>query len=134
MVLNKIRVPVTIQEDFTKNCSEWKKGKYVICRGTLTDTYYIGHETGQVSEMLQNDKEETVTICKAFAIEVKKGATRSDIINAAEMIAYGLKDAMEVASFNASLSRKYRENSKDKECKEHDEFIEWVKEELKEIL
>ena len=50
------------------------------------------------------------------------------------MIAYDLKDAMEVASFNASLSRKYRENAKDDECKDHDAFIEWVKEELDAIL
>ncbi|MBR1769952.1 MAG: hypothetical protein IJ748_05790 [Bacteroidales bacterium] len=100
----------------------------------MTDTYYIGHEAEQVSEMLQNDKEETVTICKAFAIEVKKGATRSDIINAAEMTAFGLNSAMEVASFNAALSRKFRENSKDKECKEHDEFIAWVKDELDTIF
>lgn len=135
--LRKTRVPYSLAEDFTKEQSVWKNGKYVMCKGTITDTYYIGHETSEEIEDLPSEDEQTQEkkkVCRAFAIEVKKGATKSEIINSAEMIAYDLKNAMEVASFNASLSRKYRENSKDKECKEHDEFIEWVKEELNAIL
>lgn len=132
--VRKTRVPFSLAEDFTKENSVWKNGKYVMCKGVVTDTYYIGHETAKESEELPSGKTQEKDVCKAFAIEVKKGATKSNIINSAEMIAYDLKDAMEVASFNASLSRKYRENAKDDECKDHDAFIEWVKEELDAIL
>lgn len=128
--VNKTRVPFSLAEDFTQENSVWKEGEYVMCKGVVTDTYYIGHENVEEAD----GETEPKTICKAFAIEVKKGATKADIINSAEMIAYGLKDAMEVASFNASLSRKFRENSKDGECKEHDQFIDWVKEELNKVL
>lgn len=132
--VNKTQIPFSLSEDFTKENSVWKNGKYVMCKGVVNDTYYIGHESEEVEEEQPDGAKLTKTVCRAFAIEVRKGATKADIINTAEMIAYGLKDAMEVASFNASLSRKYRENSKDEECKEHDEFIGWVKEELNEIL
>jgi hypothetical protein len=40
---------------------------------------------------------------------------------------------MEVASFTASLARKYRDNPDDAEVREHDEFIAWVKDELSKI-
>lgn len=135
--LRKTIVPCCLDEDYAEEQSVWKNGKYVMCKGTITDTYYIGHETSEEIESLPSEDEQTQEkkkVCRAFAIEVTKCATKSEIINSAEMIAYDLKNAMEVASFNASLSRKYRENSKDKECKEHDEFIEWVKEELNAIL
>lgn len=70
------------------------------------------------------------TITRAFAVPVEKPVTRARAINAAEMEAYGLKDAMEVASFNASLARKWREKPDNMECVEHDQLIEAVKEEL----
>ena len=37
---------------------------------------------------------------------------------------------MDVASFGASMARKFRENPDDPEVKEHDKFISWVKKEL----
>ena len=49
------------------------------------------------------------------------------------MQAYNLRSSMDVASLNASLARKYRENNSDEEVKEHDEFIEFVKSELTKI-
>lgn len=85
-------------------------------------TLYFFHED-------ETDAEgETVT--RAFAVPVEKPVTRARAINAAEMAAYGLIDAMEVASFNAALSRKWRENPQDQECIEHDQFIENVKDGL----
>jgi hypothetical protein len=49
------------------------------------------------------------------------------------MEAYSLNSAMDVASFNASLSKKFRENSNDEEVKDHDELINWVRTELTKI-
>ena len=88
-----------------------------------------------------NHTEETITLengseytpMKAFPIRVMKPVNRDMAINAAEMEAYCLNSAMEVASFSASMARKHRENSKDQEVKEHDAFISWVKEELTKI-
>lgn len=56
--------------------------------------------------------------------------TRSRCINAAEMAAYGLQTAMDVASFAASLARKARLGEDPEEVAEHDAFIESVKAEL----
>jgi hypothetical protein len=70
------------------------------------------------------------TVTRAFAVPVEKPVTRAKAINAAEMEAYGLHDAMEVASFNAALARKWRENPQDAECIEHDQLIENIKEGL----
>lgn len=69
----------------------------------------------------------------AFPFRVKKPYSRDSAINTAEMEAYSLKTSMQVASFNASLARKSRENPEDEEVKEHDGFIAWVKEELTRI-
>lgn len=65
-----------------------------------------------------------------YPVRCIKPVSRDAFINAAEMQAYGLRDALASASFNASLARKWRENLGDSEVKEHDEFIAWVKEEL----
>ena len=87
-----------------------------------TTTLYFFHED-------ETDAEgETVT--RAFAVPVEKPVTRARAINAAEMEAYGLNDAMEVASFNAALARKWRENPNDQECIEHDQLIEDIKDGL----
>ena len=67
---------------------------------------------------------------KAFAIRLEKPLTKDKAINAAEMEAYGLASAMDVASLNAALARKWRENINDKDVSEHDVFIRWVKAEL----
>lgn len=73
------------------------------------------------------------TVTRAFAVPVEKPVTRAKAINAAEMEAYGLHDAMEVASFNAALARKWRENPQDAECIEHDQFIEDIKDGLNDM-
>lgn len=70
------------------------------------------------------------TVTRALAVPVEKPLTRARAINAAEMEAYGLQDAMEVASFNAALARKWRENPQDAECIVHDQFIFRIKDGL----
>lgn len=69
----------------------------------------------------------------AWLVWVEKPLTRAAAINAAEQSAYGLKTAMEVASFNASLARKARTEEDASEVSEHDEFINEVKAELTRI-
>ena len=69
----------------------------------------------------------------AFTYLVARPYGRDAAINAAEMAAYGLHDAMDVASFNAALARKWREQVDDPECVDHDEFIRAVKNELTRI-
>lgn len=89
-------------------------------------TLYFFHEEEETSAA----EGMPATATRAFAVPVEKPVTRARAINAAEMEAYGLRNAMDVASFNASLARKWRENPTDKECIEHDEFISAVKQAL----
>lgn len=70
---------------------------------------------------------------RAWHVWVEKPLTRAAAINACEQEAYGLKTAMEVASFGASLARKARLGQTPEEVTEHDAFIESVKEELTRI-
>lgn len=76
---------------------------------------------------------EATTQTAAFQVRVTKPLTRSRAINAAEQEAYGLRTAMEVASFNASLARKARLAETANEVAEHDQFISDVKAELTRI-
>jgi hypothetical protein len=80
------------------------------------------------------DPEKTVEVeeTRAIHLRVKKPLTRARAINEAEMQAYNLADALEVASFGTSLARKARANKSDPEVKEHDEFITWAKQKLTE--
>lgn len=76
---------------------------------------------------------ETSTETAAWQIRVAKPLTRAAAINACEQEAYGLKTAMEVASFNASLARKARTEEDAAEVTEHDNLINEVKAELTRI-
>lgn len=112
----------TTEGDVVKNGRLLQSGKPAARYTTL----YFFHEEEENSEaegMPDN-------VSRAFAVPIEKPVTRARAINAAEMEAYGLRDAMDVASFNASLARKWRENPSDMECIEHDQFIEAVKQEL----
>lgn len=81
----------------------------------------------------ENGEVQTETVKVGYAVRCLKPVSRDAFINAAEMQAYGLRDALASASFNASLARKWRENPGDAEVKEHDEFIAWVKAELTKV-
>lgn len=108
-----------------------------LVRGCLQDegnavTVYLDvhEEEIPVTDGDNGDNFETKAVRVGYAVRCMKPMSRDALINAAEMLAYGLRDAMAMASFNASLARKWRENENDSEVKEHDEFIGWVKEEL----
>ncbi len=120
MIKNYVEIPSTIDEDINKDVTTWKDGLMISLDEGDYITVYIGHE-----------KEDDKT--SAFPIRVRKPLERDKLINAAEMQAYGLNTSMDVASFNASLARKFRENEDDAEIKEHDEFISWVKSGLDKI-
>lgn len=72
----------------------------------------------------------TETVTKAWQVRVAKPLTRAAAINACEQEAYGLRTAMEVASFGASLARKQRLGEDTEEVEAHDAFIKEVKAEL----
>jgi hypothetical protein len=99
-------------------------------------TLYVDHydytQIEPQAEGAEKEPQEHI-VTRAFAIRVQKPLSRDAAINAAEMEAYQLRSAMEVASFTASLARKYRDNPNDAEVREHDEFIAWVKDELSKI-
>lgn len=135
--LNKIEIPSTMAHDFNLANSVWKNGKLMIQRGTIRDVYFIGHEIRTVTEPSKVDGyEEPITrqAVFAFPIEVKKPASYSDVVNAAERQVYGIFSDEAAISFSASLGRKYRENNQDAEVLEHDHFIAYVKEELASIF
>lgn len=134
--LNKIEIPSTMAQDFNLANSVWKNGKLMIQRGTVRDTYFIGHETRTVTERNEAEGSEPITrqATFAFPIEVKKPVTYGDVVNAAERQAYAIISDEAAISFSASLSRKYRENNQDAEVLEHDWFIAYVKSELAQIF
>ncbi len=127
--VNKVQVPINAEQDNNKNKTTWLNGKYVSLDEGPAVTLFIGHTKETVIEADGREME----IALAFPVRVVKPVTRNKAINAAEMEAYGLTSALEVASLNASLSRKFREDINDTEVIEHDEFISWVKAELDEI-
>ena len=134
--LNKIEIPASVAQDFNSANSVWKNGKLMIQRGTVRDTYFIGHETRTVTEVKEGHESEPITheAVFAFPVEVKKPAAYGDVVNAAERQAYALFSDEAAISFTASLSRKYRENNQDAEVIEHDQFIAYVKQELAPIF
>lgn len=128
--VNYVEVPATEAADINRGKTEWRNGKCVSLDESFAfKTLFLGHKEEKV---ISEDGEETV-IVKAFPVRVTKPYSRDTAINAAEMEAYSLRTAMEVAAFNASLARKFREDPESEDIKEHDEFIAWVKEELTKI-
>lgn len=130
MNVNYIEVPSTIEEDANRRETTWRDGKCISIDEGLYLTVYIHHKTETISIVNAEGVFEDKAITKALPIRVKKPFTRAKAINSAEVGAYNLLDAEDVAAFGTSLSRKFRENSEDTEVKEHDEYIRWVKEGL----
>ncbi len=127
--IDYVEVPQTAVVDDNKGKTQWRNGRCVSLDLGGSVQLYIGHK-----DSTRNDGEGGDTsVCLAFPVRVEKPVTRAKAINAAEMAAYGLMDDMDVASFAASLGRKFRENPEDEEVKEHDDFISWVKQELDNI-
>lgn len=122
--INYVSVPATRSEDINPGKTTWKDGKCVSIDEGRDVTLYIGHRESKQTE--EKGRE-------AYPVRVSKPVTRDKAVNAAEMDAYDLVSAMDVASFGASMSRKFRENPADPEVREHDEFISWVKDELTKI-
>lgn len=122
-------VPITMDKDINQDASTWRDGKYISINEGTQVTVYIAHYIEQSTSVDGN----TINTMRAYPIRVDKPVSRDVLINAAEMQAYGLVTAMDVASFNASLARKSREGEDNADVKEHDEFINWIKEELTKI-
>ena len=120
MIKNYVEIPSTIEDDINRDHTKWVNGKCTSLDEGAYITVFIGHFI---------EEEKTMS----YPIRVEKPLSRDSLINAAEMQAYKLTDVMSVVSFTASLARKSRENENDEEVKEHDDFIEWVKDELTKI-
>ena len=123
---NYVEVPAKMELDINKELTNWVDGKYISIDEGSHITVYIAHFVESQNELGDD-------VVKAYPIRIEKPLSRDSIINAAEMQAYGLATAMDVASFNASLARKSREGEDNSDVKEHDEFISWVKDELTKI-
>ena len=123
---NYVTVPSTTEQDINKELTNWVDGKYILIDEGTHITIYIAHFVESQNELGDD-------VIKAYPIRIEKPLSRDAVINAAEMQAYGLVTAMDVASFSASLARKSREGEDDLDVKEHDEFIKWVKDELTKI-
>jgi hypothetical protein len=127
--LNLTEVPSTKAQDANPTLTRWLDDKCISLDEGSHTTFFIGHQIEYYSD--GDDSEVSRTV--AFPIRVQKPVSRDAAINAAEMEAYQLNTAMEVASFTASMARKFRENPQDSEVLAHDEFIQWVKQELTKI-
>ena len=126
---NYVEVPSSKDMDLNTSESTWKGGKCISLDEGDYITVFIDHQIESVMKETNGIMQEQ-TIIRAFPIRVKKPLTRAKLINAAEMEAYNLNTSMDVASFNAGLARKTREDGGNAEVKEHDDFITWVKEGL----
>ena len=126
MIKNYVTVPARPAQDINQGLTRWLDGKCISLDEGTHVTVFIGHYIDSVDDD-GND------IVKAFPIRVEKPVSRDNLINAAEMQSYGLTTSMDVASFNASLSRKSRENEDNEKVKEHDDLISWVKQGLTKI-
>lgn len=139
-MLNSIKqeVPATPEQDFTPQSSVWVNGKFTISRGTNYDTYFLFHETQELSDFVINaEGEEIITTRQAvFALPVvvKRPVTYEKVVNAAERAAYHLTSDAEAISFTASLARRYRLNSQDDEALEHDRFMNEVLEQVRPLF
>ena len=115
MNINKVIVPKSTGDGHGK--LNYKDGKLVSYEHGNVVNVYLWHEP---------DGEET----RAFEVTIQAPLTFDKCVNGAEMAAYGLANALEVASFNASLARKTRNGEDLAEVKEHDTFIKQAKLEL----
>ena len=115
MIINKVIVPTSIGDG--QGRLNYHDGKLVNYEHGSVVNVYLFHE---------QDGEDV----RAMEVTMTAPMTRAKCINAAEMAAYGLNDAMDVASFNASMSRKARCSEDMEEVVEHDDFIRDVKVEL----
>lgn len=139
LLINKQPVPTTPQEDINYGTkSTWYDGLYASLQdGANHRILFLFHESEEVFVSKINELgievSELARQTVALPLRLTLPITRAKAINAAEMEVYKLKDALEVASFNASLARKSRENSRDGEVLEHDQFIAEVKDYLTKI-
>ena len=93
------------------------------------DGKLVSYEHGSVVNVYLFHEQDGDNV-RAMELTMTAPMTRAKCINAAEMNAYGLIDAMDVASFASSLSRKERIGEDLQEVQEHDQFIQDVKAEL----
>ena len=115
MIIDKVIVPEHTGDGNGKIYR--KDGKVVRYEHGSKVNVYLFHEDGEDGT-------------RAFELTMTAPMTRAKCINAAEMAAYGLIDAMDVAAFASSLSRKERTGEDLDEVLEHDQFIHDVKQEL----
>lgn len=136
--LVKVEVPASQEQDFNLANSVWANGKLMISRGAYHDTYFLQHETREVSDFTRNEEGEGVPTTRqavfALPVVVKKPATYEKVVNAAERVAYNLNSDAEAISFTASLARRYRLNPQDGETLAHDSFMNSVLEEVKPLF
>lgn len=136
--LIKVEVPASQEQDFNLANNVWANGKLMISRGAYHDTYFLQHETREVSDFTRNEEGGGVTTTRqavfALPVVVKKPATYESVVNAAERVAYNLNSDAEAISFNASLARRYRLNSQDGETLAHDSFMNSILEEVKPLF
>jgi hypothetical protein len=114
--INKVLVPTSVGDG--KGKLTYKDGKVVCYEHGATASVYLFHEQDDEGQM------------RAFQLTLDAPLTYDKCINAAEMAAYGLRTAMDVASLAASLARKARTGEDPDEVAEHDSFIGKVKAEL----
>ena len=115
MIIDKVIVPEHTGDGNGKIYR--KDGKVVRYEHGSKVNVYLFHEDGEDGT-------------RAFELTMTAPMTRAKCINAAEMAAYGLQNAMDVAAFASSLSRKERTGEDLEEVREHDQFIHDVKQEL----
>lgn len=136
--LIKVEVPASQEQDFNLANNVWANDKLMISRGAYHDTYFLQHETREVSDFTRNEEGEEVPTTRqavfALPVAVKKPATYESVVNAAERVAYNLNSDAEAISFTASLARRYRLNSRDSETLAHDSFMNSVLEEVKPLF
>lgn len=127
--LNKTAIPAD-PAAIDPNKSTWKDGKLVALDLGDSVELFIGHEVETVTEDVPDGEPVEHQVVRAFGFRVPKPVNKAGAMNAAEMAAYNLRTAMDVASFNAGLARHQRMGDDQGEASAHDSLLDWVSREL----
>ena len=119
LIINRVSIPDSIEEDFNKNRTTWIDDKLVEFDEGSHIIYYIDHKNEYIVDEI--GKEKLITL--AYPIRVEKPITRDKIIMSAVKDAYCLSSDEDITNFQLKL---LQENNDSSEVIKYREFISWV--------
>lgn len=119
LIIHKVNIPNSIEEDFNKERTTWIDGKLVEFDEGNHIIYYIDHTT---DTLIDEDGKEVLTSL-AYPIRVEKPVTQEKIIISAVKNTYCLIDDKDINIFQMKLLQADNDSV---EKNEYREFINWI--------